>query len=210
MAEMKEQIISALKELRSQEKRGFEQTADLIINLKKFNAKKENVNISVVLPHKVKDYRIGAFLENESSVVDTIKKDELKKLTDKKAIKNISKKYDFFISQASLMPELAKSLGKYLGPAGKMPVPGRGIVMSGDENAIKKELEKFQNSIRIKTKEPSIKLTVGKEKMKDEEIAENAEIIYKSVLQALPKGKENVKNVMLKFTMSRPVKIKMS
>ena len=204
---MKEQIMNALKELRKNEKIGFEQTVDLIINLKKFDIKKENVNISVSLPHKVKDYKVAAFLDNKSNLVDTIKRDELKKLTDKKSIKAIAKKYDYFIAVASLMPELAKTLGKYLGPTGKMPVPGRGVIMGDDENSIKKELAKFQGSLRIKSKEPSLKLTIGKESMKDEDIAENVETVYRAVLAVLSKGKDNVRNLILKFTMTKPVKL---
>ena len=201
---MKEKILNALKELRAEGKRNFEQTADLIINLKKFDVRKESVNISVPLPHKFRDYKIAAFLENKSSVIDTIKKDELRKLTDKKAIKNL------LMAQASLMPEIAKTLGKYLGPGGKMPAPGRGVVMSDDENTIKKELAKFEGSLRIKTKEPSIKLVIGRESMNDEEIAENIEAVYKAILPLLAKGKENIKNVMLKFSMSKPRKIVLS
>lgn len=207
MAEMKEKILTALKELRKQEKRKFEQSVDLIINLRKFDIKKESINLSVSLPHKVKDYKIGAFLEGKSSVVDTIKRDELKKMTDKSSIKSIIRKYDYFIAQASLMPELAKTLGKYLGPTGKMPVPGRGVVINDDENTVKKELAKFQGSLKVKTKEPSIKLTVGKESMSDEQIAENIETIYKAIFAVLTKGKDNLRSVMVKFTMSKPVKV---
>jgi large subunit ribosomal protein L1 len=204
---MKQETLDALKALRSQEKRGFEQTVDLVINLKKFDIKKESVNVAVSMPHKVKDYKMGAFLDNNSKFIDTIKRDDFKKMTDKKAVKNMIKKYDYFIAQASVMPDLAKTLGKYLGPTGKMPTPGRGVIINDDENTIKKELAKFQGSVKIKTKEPSIKLTVGKESMKDEEIAENVETIYKAIMPALPKGKENLRSILIKFTMSKPIKL---
>lgn len=204
---MREQIINALKELRLQEKKNFDQKVDLVINLKKFDVKKETVNIQIPIPHVIKEYKIAAFLDGKSNAVDTITKEELKKLTEKKAIKNIAKKYDYFLSLASLMPELAKNLGKYLGPTGKMPVPGRGIIVSSDENTIKKELAKFQGTMKVKTKEPSIKLVIGKESMKNEEIAENIEAVYKAVLSSLSKGRDNIKNVMIKLTMSKPKKI---
>ena len=44
--------------------------------------------------------------------------------------------------------------------------------------------------------------------MKDEEIVENVVAVYNSVLKALLKGKDNVKNIELKFTMTKPQKIK--
>jgi ribosomal protein L1 len=67
--------------------------------------------------------------------------------------------------------------------------------------------KKINNSLRIRTKEPSIKVAAGKQSMKDEEIMENVMTIYNAVLKALPKGKENVKNLKIKFTMTKPQKI---
>ena len=43
--------------------------------------------------------------------------------------------------------------------------------------------------------------------MKDEEIIENIISVYNSVLKELPKNKENVKNIEIKFTMTKPIKI---
>ena len=43
--------------------------------------------------------------------------------------------------------------------------------------------------------------------MKDEEIIENIIAVYNSVLKAVPKDKENIKNIELKFTMTKPQKI---
>jgi ribosomal protein L1 len=44
--------------------------------------------------------------------------------------------------------------------------------------------------------------------MKDEEIAENVTTIYNAVLSALPRKKDNIRNVLIKFTMSKPMKVK--
>jgi ribosomal protein L1 len=40
--------------------------------------------------------------------------------------------------------------------------------------------------------------------MKDEDISDNVKAIYNAIENALPTKKENVKNVMLKFTMTKP------
>jgi ribosomal protein L1 len=60
-----------------------------------------------------------------------------------------------------------------------------------------------------KNKEPSIKVSIGKQSMKDDEIIENALAIYNAVLKVLPRGKDNIKNVEIKFTMTKPKKIKL-
>ena len=67
---------------------------------------------------------------------------------------------------------------------------------------------KINNSIKLKTKEASIKLPIGKQSMKDEEIIENVVAVYNAVLKALPKEKDNVKNIGIKFTMTKPQKIR--
>jgi large subunit ribosomal protein L1 len=107
------------------------------------------------------------------------------------------------------MPKIATQFGRVLGPAGKMPSPQLGVLMSQDEAREKELAEKIRKTIRVKTKEPSIKVVIGKEKMPDQEIVENATAVYNAVSAALPKGRENIKSIMLKFTMSKPVKVKL-
>jgi len=203
----KENILKALAELRKEKKRKFSQTVELIINLKNFDIKKQNVNIVVNVPNKVKDRNICAFLNKKSDFVDTITKAEFDKYKDKREMKRLIKKYDFFIAVAGLMPAVATSFGKVLGPAGKMPSPQLGILPSEDEKPIKDLLSIINKVIKIKSKEASLKVSIGKEELSDEQIAENAITVYKAVFNALPRQKENLKSVLIKFTMSKPVKI---
>ncbi len=204
----KEKILESLKNLReNKKKRNFDESLDLIINLKDFDIKKNSVNLFLELPHKVKDRKIAAFLNKKSNVVDTITKEDFDKYKDKKEIKKLVKNYDFFIASANLMPQVASTFGKFLGPAGKMPSPQIGIIREETEKEIKNAIEKFDKIVRIKSKEPSLKFCVGKESMKDEEIAENIIKAYNTILDNLPKKKENVKNVKIKFTMSKPIKV---
>ena len=206
--ELQEQLKLALTELRKNESKKFKQTVDLIVNLQKFEVKKTPLNIFVRIPNKSKDKKIAAFFESESEFIDTITEIDFKKYSDKKKLKNLVKKYDFFIAQAKLMPKVATVFGRVLGPAGKMPSPQIGIVLNADEKATNELKEKINTSLRIRTKEPSIKVAVGKEDMKDEEIIENVLSIYNELLKALPRDKENIKNIELKFTMTKPIKMK--
>jgi len=202
----KESILKALKELRKEKKRKFSQTVDLIINLRNFNIQKQNINLAVDIPHKIKDKKICAFLNKKNEKVDTIIKSDFGKY-GKKELKNLVKDYDTFIAVASLMPDVATSFGKVLGLAGKMPSPQLGILPNEDDKAIQELLGKINKITRIKSKEPSLKISIGKEDMKDEEIAENVLIVYNKVLEALPRKKENLRSILIKFTMSKPQKI---
>lgn len=207
MAELQEDLKKALEELRKSKERKFDQTVDLIINLQKFDVKKNQLNLFVNVPHKIKDKKVAAFLQSKNKNVDTITKDDFKKYSDKKEMKKLIKKYDFFIAQASLMPSVATTFGRVLGPAGKMPSPQLGILMEVNENSIKEIKDKINNNVKIKIKEASVKLAIGKQNMKDEEIIENIMAVYNTLIKTLPREKENMKNIELKFTMTKPQKI---
>jgi len=202
----KENVLKALKELRKDKKRKFVQTVDLIINLKNFDPKRQTINLIISLPYKVKEKKICAFLNKKSELVDTIVKKDFEKYKGKE-LKKLEEKYDFFISTAQLMPSVATSFGKVLGPVGKMPSPQLGILPTENDKSLQDLLDKINKVIKIRSKEPSLKISIGKEKMKDEDLTENALLVYKKILDSLPRGKENLKNILIKFTMSKPQKL---
>ncbi len=207
MAEIEAELKKGLLELRKTKERKFDQTVDLIVNLQKFDVKKSNVNIFVNVPHKVKDKKIAGFLEVKNKDVETITPDEFKKYSDKAKMKHLVSTYDFFMAQASLMPSVATNFGRALGPTGKMPSPQLGIILNADEKTIKELKNRINTSIKIKIKEPSIKIPIGKQSMKDEDIIENIMSVYNLLLKTLPRNKENIKNIEIKFTMTKPHKI---
>lgn len=206
--EFEQQIKQGLEELRANAKeRKFDQTVDFIINLQKYSIKKNPINTLVTLPHKAKDKKIAAFLETESDLIDTIVLNDFPKYKDKKKLKQLVKKYDFFIAQGKIMPKVATTFGRVLGPTGKMPSPQLGLIMNADEKTINDLKTKINVSLKIRVKESSIKLAVGKASMKDEDIVENIMSVYNEILKQLPREKENIKNVEVKFTMTKPHKI---
>lgn len=205
---LQEDLKKALSELRKEEKRKFNQTVDLIVNLQKFDVKRTPLNLFLNVPSKIKDKKICAFLEVKNPNVETITEHEFKKYSDKNLLKKLVNKFDFFIAQASLMPKVASVFGRVLGPAGKMPSPQMGVVMNPEEKIINELINKINNTIKLRGKESSIKVAIGKESMTDEEIIENIIALYNALLKVLPRDKENVKNIEIKFTMTKPQKIK--
>lgn len=210
MTELKKELEKALQELRKDKERKFDQTVDLVINLKKFDIKKNQVNLFINMPHKIKDKKICGFFETEQEGVETITPAQFKKYSDKKELKKLIKKFDFFIAQGSVMPKVATTFGRALGPAGKMPSPQLGIVMNVSEKEIEDLKKRINNTLKVKVKESSIKLAIGKQSMSDEDIIENILSVYNYVVKALPRDKENIKNIKLKFTMTKPIKINLN
>jgi ribosomal protein L1 len=88
-----------------------------------------------------------------------------------------------------------------------MPSPQLGIIVNEDANSIKTMIQKIESIVKVRTKEPSIKIAIGKESDDDEKLADNALAIFNEVFKNLPKQRENLKNVLIKFTMSKPAKV---
>ena len=203
-----EQFLKAIKQLRQTDKKvNFDQTVDLIVNLKNFNVKKDAFNIFVQVPNKIKDKKVAGFFEKKSELIDTIKQSEFIRFKEKKDLKKLVKSYDFFMANAKLMPVIATSFGRVLGPAGKMPNPQLGIVPIEEDNAIKTILEKINSTVRVIVKEPSIKVGVAKESLTDEQIAKNIMRVYNAIIEKLPKKAEHVKSIYIKLSMDKPIKV---
>ncbi len=213
----KEQIISALDKAKdASKKRNFKQSYDLIINLKGLDTKKQETNVDtfITLPHtigkKVKVCAlVGAELEEQAKTIfdSVILSDDFVKYNDKKDIKKIANNFDFFIAQANIMPKVATVFGKVFGPRGKMPNPKSGCIVPPNAN-LKPLYEKLQHTIRITTKNaPLVQCSIGTEDMDTNEIAENGLAIYSSLLQLLPNEKHNIKDVYIKLTMGKPIRV---
>jgi len=206
----KDNVLKALQEIRKQaedKKRNFDQTVDLIINLKDFDLKRNPLSLIITLNHKIKDKKIAGFLEKKSPVIDTITKEDFNSYKDKKKLKRLIKEYDFFIANAKLMPSVATTFGRVLGPAGKMPNPQMGVTIDESDETINKLIEKIDSVVKIRPKETSIKVAIGKQSSSDEDIADNALRVYNEIFKNLPRKKENVRSVLIKLTMGKPSKI---
>jgi large subunit ribosomal protein L1 len=212
----KESLKKALEELRKPEnKKKFTQSFDLIVNLKDLNLKNpdEQVDFFTNLKYSSTKVKVAALVGQEMSdaakVCDkVIKQTEFDTYkNDKKLAKKLATEYDFFIAQADIMPKVAQAFGRVLGTRGKMPNPKLGTIMPG-KAPVEPVYKKLQNTIRLSAKKtPVLQARIGKEDMSDEQIIENALIIYDQIIHHLPKERSNVKNAMIKLTMSKPIKL---
>jgi large subunit ribosomal protein L1 len=199
-------ILESIKKVRESKKRNFNQTFDLIINLKEIDLKKAQNKIDehFILPKGTgKEAFITLFSDSAKKIegCKIIKGTEIESLGKKrKNLKKIIKETDFFLSEPKLMPVVGKHLGKFLAPRGMMPKP-----VAGDINKI---IEGTKKGIKIKLdKQPIIHTIVGSEKMDDKDVEENIQALLAYLGKKLPGEKNNIKNVYLKTTMGHPVKI---
>jgi len=194
-------IDEALDEIKKSKKK-FKQSIDIVINLQNFDPKKQENKVSkeIVLPNGIgKDVKIGIISDTRPG---SITKAQIEALKEKKQMKKFLEEYDSFLADPSLMPFVGKTLGKYLAPKGRMPTILPPNANSDEFVRMKKK------AIRFRTRDSSsIQLLVGNEEMGNAELKENIKKVLEDVQNVLPKGRSQMKNVLVKMTMSKPVKI---
>jgi large subunit ribosomal protein L1 len=203
-----EEIVGAVEEVLSTEKKKFVEGVDLCINLKNIDLKqpKNRINVDVVLPKQIRAPEIAVFASGEMALkskeagADVIDPEELKRM-DKKTARQLVQKYDYFVADTALMALIGKSLGTILGPRGKMPQP---LPPGVDPAQILARLAKIA---RVKSKTTTIWVNVGRRDMDARDIAENAAAVLKAVETRLERGWQNIASVYMKTTMGPAVKV---
>ncbi|HLC85128.1 MAG TPA: 50S ribosomal protein L1 [Candidatus Nanoarchaeia archaeon] len=213
----KKDVVAAVTALKDSDKRKFPQSYELIINIKNIDLKNQQNQLDyfLTLPKSTsRPVKVCALVGGELKVFaeaacdKVIPLDEFPKYEgNKKALKKLTEEYDYFIAQATIMPQVAKVFGRVFGPRGKMPNPKAGCVVPPNAN-LKPLVEKLQRTIRTQSRKSyCLQCIVGKESLSSEDLVENIFSLYNQVLHLLPQEKNNVKNVLLKKTMGKPVKV---
>lgn len=203
------ELPEALTILKQGKKRTFDQTIDLIVTLKGVDPKRESIATIATLPHAFQKKTVCGFLTKKSELVPSILQTDFALYRDAKKAKKLVREYDFFVAHAKLMPQVAAVFGKVLGPTGKMPSPQLGVLLNEDEGSLRHLLSKINNAVKIRVKEPCIKVAIGKESMSDVELSANITTLYQALVAVLPVKKDNVKKVLLKTTMGVPVQVEL-
>jgi len=202
--------------------RKFDESIDFIINLKDINLKdpKQRIDKEILLPNNIitKDKPNVCVIASDEILlkaknlgIDTIDSDGLVRLNneEKKVKKKFVKKYDFFIVEDKMMPNVARYLARFLGPLGKMPKPfpsGYGII--SNPNDLQVAIERYLKIIRIQLKKQLlIQVKIGKKSMAKEEVFENMKAIVEYIADQMPHKYNNIKSMFLKTTMGHPIKV---
>lgn len=128
--------------------------------------------------------------------------DELDRFAaNKRASRKFINKYDFFLADTQIMPVVGKVLGQLLGPRGKMPTP---VPFNA---SIESFLTRFRASIKVRARATlAMSCKIGDETMSDADLAINAHAVLAAVEKKLPNGDKNMKRIIIKTTMGKPIK----
>ncbi|BFI73478.1 50S ribosomal protein L1 [Nanoarchaeota archaeon] len=202
-------------------KRKFKQTVELIVNLKKdydLNKSENRFTEYFELPKgrgkKIKICAVvGPELEKPAKEIFdyVIVKDKLKELSEnKRETKKIVRRYYIFVAQASTMADLGRYMGKFLSTKNKMPSPKHGMVFPDNVNqeGLRSLYERMQKIVRIVIKNhKTFGIPIGTEEMKYEDIKDNADAVIDFLLNRIPGGKNSIRSIYLKLTMSDSIRI---
>jgi len=203
--------------------RKFDESIDLIINIKDINLNdpKSRIDKEIILSNEV--------ITNDRPNICVIASDEIlqeaKKLgvetldssglinlnnEEKKYKKKFAKRYEFFVVEDKMMRDVARYLARYLGPVGKMPKPfptGYGIISSVEDLNV--AYERYKKIIRIQMKkQPIIFVKIGKKSLDRQKLYENMKAVVNFIADQMPHKFNNFKSMYLKSTMGKPVKVK--
>ncbi len=200
-----------IKEAKASDKdRKFKQSLELIMIFKDIDVKKGfSINETVQLPKNSSPSSVCVMasgdmgLKAKNAKADRVMNgDEVNALGGKKReSRKFINKYDFFLADTKLMPVVGKVLGQLLGPRGKMPTP---VPFNAPIDSF---LERFRSSIRVRVRNAlSAACKIGDESMEDEDIVSNANAVINAIEKKLPNGDKNIKKIMVKTTMGKPIK----
>lgn len=211
----KKSLLDAVKQAKEQSgKKKFVQTVDFILDIKEIDMKAPEGKITEVveLPHapsklnKVCVVASGetALKARRANADNVIERADLDALAGKKKeLRKLATQYDVFVSEASLMPLVGRTLGPVLGPRGKMPIP---LPPQADVSAV---IERNRKTVVVRMRnQPIIQVTVGMENQSDEDLVDNIQTVLRVLEGKLKRGLKNVDVAFLKTSMGAPVKIK--
>ncbi len=205
------QLAEMIKEAKNVTKeRKFKQSIELIVTFKDIDVKKGfAINEVVQLPKTSSPATVCIIATGDMSQkakaakADTvIGIEELEKFgANKRESRKFINKHDFFLADTKVMPVVGKTLGQLLGPRGKMPTP------VPFDASIEAFLERFRTCIKVRTRASlSISSKIGDVSMEDTDLVINAHAVLSAIEKKLPNGEKNMKKILIKTTMGKPIK----
>ena len=204
-------LVDMVKEAKAATKeRKFKQSVELFVTFKDIDVKKGfAINEVVQLPKTSSPATVCVIATGdmsqkakEAKADSVIGTEELDRFaTNKRESRKFINKYDFFLADTKVMPTVGKTLGQLLGPRGKMPTP------VPFDASIEAFLERFRTCIKVRTRASlSIASKIGDVSMEDSDLAIHAHAVLTAIEKKLPNGEKNMKKILIKTTMGKPIK----
>jgi len=186
-------------------KRNFTETIEVQIKLKNYDPQRDKrfsgtFRLPTVPRPKLKCCMLGnaAHCEQAERIsVDKMDVDDLKKLNkNKKLVKKLAKRYDFFLASDNMIKQIPRLLGPGLTKAGKFPT----LLSSGEDMQAK--IDEVRSTIKFQMKKVMVlNVAVANVDMTKQEIIVNAQLTANFLASLLKKQWQNIGSIYIKSTM---------
>jgi len=192
-------------------KRNFDETIEIQITLKNYDPQREKrfsgtFRLPTVPRPNLKCCMLGnaAHCEQAERIdVDHMSVEDLKKLNkNKKLVKKLAKRYDFFLASDNMIRQIPRLLGPGLTKAGKFPT-----LLSSSED-MQEKIDEVKSTIKFQMKKVMcLNVAVGNVNMTKKEIIVNVQLAANFLASLLKKQWQNLGQMYLKSTMGPPFQI---
>ena len=192
-------------------KRNFTESIEVQITLKNYDPVRDKrfagtFKLPTVPRPKMKCCVLGnaAHCEQADRIgVDHMSVEDLKKLNkNKKLVKNLAKRYDFFLASDNMIKQIPRLLGPGLTKAGKFPT-----LIGGGED-MQEKVDEIKATIKFQMKKVMcLNVAVGNVAMDSKDIVINTQLAVNFLASLLKKQWQNIGQIFIKTTMGPSVQI---
>jgi len=192
-------------------KRNFVETIEIQISLKNYDPQRDKrfsgtFRLPAVPRPNLKCCMLGSAVHCEQADrigIDHMSVDDLKKLNkNKKLVKKLSKRYDFFLASDNMIRQIPRLLGPGLTKAGKFPT----ILASGED--MQEKIDEVKSTIKFQMKKVMcLNVAVGNVDMDKQQIIVNVQLAANFLASLLKKQWQNIGSMYIKSTMGPSMQI---
>mmetsp|Transcript_9497 Transcript_9497/g.14258 ORF Transcript_9497/g.14258 Transcript_9497/m.14258 type:complete len:223 (+) Transcript_9497:129-797(+) len=192
-------------------KRNFTETVEIQVSLKNYDPQRDKrFSGTFKLPQiprpNLKCCMLGnaAHCEQADRIgVDHMSVEDLKKLNkNKKLVKKLAKKYDFFMASDNMIKQIPRLLGPGLTKAGKFPT----LLSSGED--MQEKIDEVKGTIKFQMKKVMcLNVAVANVDMEKQQIIVNVQLAANFLASLLKKQWQNIGQMYIKSTMGPPQQI---
>jgi len=192
-------------------KRNFTETIELQIKLKNYDPQRDKrfsgtFRLPTVPRPNLKACMLGnaAHCEQAERIgVDKMDVEDLKKLNkNKKLVKKLAKRYDFFMASDNMIKQIPRLLGPGLTKAGKFPT----LLGAGED--MQEKINEVKSTIKFQMKKVMVlNVAVANVEMSKQEIIVNSQLAANFLASLLKKQWQNIGQIYIKSTMGPSIQI---
>jgi large subunit ribosomal protein L10Ae len=192
-------------------KRNFTETIEAQITLKNYDPVRDKrfsgtFRLPKIPRDKLKCCVLGSAAHCEQADrigVDHMSVEDLKKLNkNKKMVKKLAKRYDFFLASDNMIKQIPRLLGPGLTKAGKFPT------LLGNTEDMQEKIDELKATVKFQMKKVMcLNVAVGSVEMEIQDVVVNTQLSANFLASLLKKQWQNIGQIYVKSTMGPSVQV---